>query len=606
MSNLSPLSRSAVHNWTLDRYYERGENYHRQGRIQRPRREGRTLKAECQGSQPNPYHVEAKLDADGISWAECSCPVGGGCKHAVALLLTWVESPDKFESQDSLETTLQEQPQDKLVEMILTMVGRHPDLERLVRLSSTSISAAIDPEELRGQIQSVFQDAGPGQDYYYDRDPYAVVQAVANDLEPFFTRADDYRRHDRFHDATTVYRVLIEEIRDHYDQFWDEEGKLSSRASEATRELGEILSEAEDPDLRETILRVLFDAYMWDLDLGGYGIGDWAHEAILEYAAPDERQQVAEWIRDRIPGQTDPPDPDRRVFVMSKDETSSWSSNWKRKALGSFLLDLLADTLDDEKYLRICQATGRITELVERFLERDRLDEALDAAREASDYEVYKLTSIFEEHDAEDALYDLVLDRLDNDTDRRLVTWLRNAAADREHLGRALDLSRRLFQAQTSESAYERLRSVAQQLDRWNQVQADLHDQLRGEGNYALLTRIHLVDDNVEAALETVPKADSLFSWHYSRSPLPIEVAEAAEEEYPEDAIQLYTERGRSLIAERGRDNYREAAKYFQRVKALYDRTQPGAWSDVLEALYDDELHRLPAARDEFEKADLL
>jgi len=604
MPDLPALSRSEVRKWTLDRYYERGENYHRQGRIQRPRREGRTLKAECQGSQPSPYHVEAALDADGIAWAECSCPVGGGCKHAVALFLTWVESPDKFESQDPLEATLQEQSQDKLVEMILTMVDRHPDLERLVRLSSTSISAAIDPEELRSQIQSVFQDMGAG--HHYDRDPYYVVQEVADDLEPFFTRADDYRRHDRLHHATTVYRLLIEETRDHYDQFWDEEGELSSRVSEATRELGEILSEAEDPDLRETILRVLFDAYMWDLDLGGYGIGDWAHEAILEYATPDERQQIAEWVRDRIPGQIDPPDPDRRVFVMTKDETSSWSSNWKRKALGSFLLDLLADTLDDEEYLQICRETGRITELVDRLLERDRLDEALGAAREASDYEVYQLTSVFEEHNAEDALYDLVLDRLDDDTDKRLVTWLRDAAEEREHLDRALDLSQRLFWAQTSESAYERLRSVAQQLDRWDEVQTDLHEQLRDEGNYALLTRLHLADDNVEAALETVPKADKSFSWHYSRSPLPIQVAEAAEEEYPDEAIQLYTKRGRSLIAERGRDNYRDAAKLFQRVKTLYDRTQPGAWSDVLEALYDDELHRLPAARDEFEKADLL
>ena len=77
-------------------------------------------------------------------------------------------------------------------------------------------------------------------------------------------------------------------------------------------------------------------------------------------------------------------------------------------------------------------------------------------------------------------------------------------------------------------------------------------------------------------------------------------------EEDPEEAIHLYTERGRSLIAERGRDNYREAAKYFQRVKALYERTQPGAFSDLLEALYDDELYRLPAARDEFEQAGLL
>ena len=38
----------------------------------------------------------------------------------------------------------------------------------------------------------------------------------------------------------------------------------------------------------------------------------------------------------------------------------------------------------------------------------------------------------------------------------------------------------------------------------------------------------------------------------------------------------------------------------------IYDRHEPGAWADVFKALYDDELHRLPAARDEFEKAGLL
>jgi uncharacterized Zn finger protein len=83
-------------------------------------------------------------------------------------------------------------------------------------------------------------------------------------------------------------------------------------------------------------------------------------------------------------------------------------------------------------------------------------------------------------------------------------------------------------------------------------------------------------------------------------------VAEAAEDEYSDEAIRLYTERGRSLIEERGRENYRQAANYFQRVKALYDEHQPGAWAGVIDTLYDDELHRLPAARDEFEKAGLL
>jgi len=608
MHDLPSLSRTDVQNWTERRFYDRGENYFRQDRIQRPRREGKTLKAECRGSQPNPYHVEAELDEDGIAWAECSCPMGGGgyCKHVVALLLTWVESSKKFESQDPLERILQEQSSRKLAQLILKMVERHPDLERLVRLSGTSIEAAIDPEEVRNQIRSVFQNRGYDYDHYQRRDPYREAQSVAGDLDPFFTQADDYRHNGRPFDAATVYRLIIEETSDHYDGFYDEYGDLADRVSDAVQELGEILSDADDSDLREMILETLFDAYLWDLDLGGYGTSDQVHEAILDYATPDERRMVAAWVREHLPERMSDPDPDRRVFVMTKDEPSAWSTNWKREILGGFLLDLLADTLDDEEYLRICRETGRVNELVDRLLECDRLSEALDVAREASDNEVFQLTSVFEEHDATDPLYDLVLDRLDDDTDAQLVTWLRNAAEAREDLDRALALSRRLFWAQTNESAYERLRTAAQRLDRWDEVRTDLHAQLRDEGNYALLTRLHLADDNVEAALETVPKADQSFSWHYSRSPLPIQVAEAAEEEYPEEAIQLYTERGRSLIAERGRDNYRDAAELFQRVKTLYDRTQPGAFSDVLEALYDDELHRLPAARDEFEKADLL
>ncbi|WP_262507582.1 hypothetical protein [Salinibacter altiplanensis] len=41
-------------------------------------------------------------------------------------------------------------------------------------------------------------------------------------------------------------------------------------------------------------------------------------------------------------------------------------------------------------------------------------------------------------------------------------------------------------------------------------------------------------------------------------------------------------------------------------MKVLCDRADPDRWSDVLGALYDEELHRLPAARDEFEQAGLL
>ena len=608
MADLPALSRSDVRNWTEQRFYNRGETYFREERIQRPRREERILKAECQGSKPSPYHVEATLDDDGIADAECSCPMGGGgsCKHVVALLLTWMEAPENFSELAPLEESLQNRSKDKLVELILTMVDRNPELEQIVSVSAQA-RTDLDVEGLRQEIESVFADkigGSPGRGYEYDW--HHASTTIASDLQPFLNLGDDYANQACLADAATVYRLLAEAGCDHYRDLPDGDGKLAGFVRVCTERLGDLLTATEDPDLREHILRALFETYVADLDLGGHGLGDAADSIILDQATPSERQRVAKWVRDRIPEGDGPSAPDRKVFVLTKDETSSWSTNWKRKTLGGFLIDLLADSLDDEEYLQICRETGRITELVDRLLARDRLEEALDATREASDSTVRQLTATFAEHGAEDALYVLALDRLDDDTDQRLITWLRNYAQEHDDLDRALRLSHRIFWTHTNVDAYERLRTVARRLDRWDEVQAEIHDQLREQDEYVLLTRLHLANDDVETALELLPKADSSLSWSYNRSPLPIAVAEAAEEEYPEEAIRIYTERGRSLIAERGRDNYQDAAEFFQRVKTLYDRTQPGAFSDVLEALYDDELHRLPAARDEFEKAGLL
>jgi uncharacterized Zn finger protein len=602
MSSLSSLTKTDVRNWTEQRFYDRGENYVRQGRIQRPRRSNALLKAECQGSRPSPYHVEAELDTEGIAWAECSCPMGGGgyCKHVVALLLTWVQSPKDFTETPSLDETLQDCSKETLVTLIQKMVGRHPDLEQLVSIAATPRDASVDEDEMRAQIQSVFDQVG------YNSDPYYAPIEVAEDLEPFFNLADDYAERNQLADATTIYRLLIEETRDHYLDFNDEEGELATVITESTDSLSTLLADVDDEALREPILNCLLDVYLWDLDLGGYGIGDWAYDALIDHTTPDEKHRLADAVRDHLPDASSNGDRDPdRVFVLS-GSGGSWSSDWKRESLGGFLLDLIGDTLDDDAYLRLCRRTDRLTDLVDRLLQRDRRDEALAAARSASDYDLYRLASTFSWHNADEAFHDLVLDRLDDDPDRRLVEWARDYAEEHDHPDRALDLSRRLFWARKSESTYQRLRADAQAVGTWDTVQSDVLDRLRENGDYALLTRLHLSDGDVQAALQTVDKVGSS-PWQYGGASLRMNVADAAEETHPDEAIRLYTDRARSLIEQRGRSNYADAGDLLARVKTLYDRMDDlDAWQSFFDALYDDELHRLPAAQDEFEKRDLL
>lgn len=593
------LSRSEVRNWTEQRFFERGEGYFNQNRIQHPRREGCTLKAECQGSRPSPYHVEAELDEDGIAWAECSCPMGSGgyCKHVVALLLTWIHSPDDF-SHLALEQQLHAFSPDKLVDLIVEMVDRHPDLERLVSLSAQS-ATPLDEEHFRNQVRSVLEQGPPP----YSDDPWQATVDVAEQMGDFLDLADDYRDDGRLGDAVQAYRCIAEEACNHYMDFHDESGTLAARINTCTERLAAALETADDPELRDTILRTLFDVYMCNIRLGGFNIGSPARDALLVHTSADEKQQVAQWVRDAISGAD--VEPESRVIYLGSSGISSRRNDWKRRTLGGFLLDLEADTLDDERYLDICRRTGRLSDLVDRLLERDRHDEALDAVRDASDDEVVQLTSLFANHDATELLYSHVTNRIDATTDRRLVAWLRDAEREHGSPERALKLSRRLFWEQPSPDTYEPLRPLAQDLDRWDEVQSEIHEQLREQGAHALLTRLHLTDHDVGDALKTVRRTGT--SSRYGGATLAMKVAEAAEDEYPDEAIELYRERARTLIADRGRDNYAQAATYMKRVKTLLEREdRHDTWKDRIEQLVDDELHRLPAGRDEFQKADLL
>ncbi len=71
----------------------RGVRYAEEGRVRDVswERDGRTLNGACVGSRGHVYGVDVcfeDLDDLIIEWADCDCPVGDFCKHAVALLLT--------------------------------------------------------------------------------------------------------------------------------------------------------------------------------------------------------------------------------------------------------------------------------------------------------------------------------------------------------------------------------------------------------------------------------------------------------------------------------------------------------------------------------------
>jgi len=352
MTDVPRLTEAKIRHWIGEPSFGRGQRYFQQGNILNPRLQGRTLKARCLGSSPQPYRVEMHLGSEDIVAGECSCPVGAGghCKHAAALLLTWLRDPDAFLELEDLDTFLERCSKAELIALLRKMIQRYPDLELLLELPTVGGPDAgrpTDPELIRRQVNVAFSRAGH---------EWGAASRAARDLQDVVDLGDEYAGHGHWRNATTVYHTVAQEILEYYGMVHDEGGDLNHIVYQCTQGLGRCLEATEDSVQREGLLRALFDVYRWDVDSGGYGLGEDVPEAILAQASAEERLTVSEWVRNALP------------------KGDSWSDNFHRQAYGGFLVELLETELDDESFLQVCRETGRLQNLVNRLLALSRVD----------------------------------------------------------------------------------------------------------------------------------------------------------------------------------------------------------------------------------------
>jgi len=583
MTTLPELTESDVRRWTDERSFGRGRGYFWGGYILNPRRQGDTIEARCQGSRPQPYHVKITLGPDGIASGKCSCPVGAGghCKHGVALLLTWIHQPDAFLAAEDLGTNLERRSKAELVVLIRRMLDRYPDLETLLELPIVGEGEPppVDADVIRRQASSAFHGIG--------YDDWGATYGIAQQLLELVEIGDDYAEREHWRDAVIIYQAVVEETLENYGMVQDESGYLHGVVNQCVEGLGECLKATEDPFRREMILEALFDVYRWDVDFGGVDMGYQAPGIILEQATPEEKQQVAGWVRAALPA------------------GESWSDNYHRQVYGGFLLSLEKDQMDDEAFLRVCRETKRWRDLVDRLLALGRVEEAAATAREVGDYDLLRLADIFVSHDHADLAEELIRERAPTDRDSRLTVWLKERAREQGDLAEALALAETLFWQRPDVTGYQELRDLARLLERWDELRTAILARLAGDERYHLLTEVHLEEGKVDRALETVEQVRGSAWGGWGGGQLSIRVAQAAEESRPREAIRIYVERAEQLIAARGRGNYAEAAKYLSRVRDLYHRLgESEAWEAFIADLREQN-RRLRALKDELNKAGL-
>jgi uncharacterized Zn finger protein len=308
---LPHLTEADVRGLASEKSFERGETYYRDRAILEPVRQARELRAQCEGSDYEPYQVSATLTKSGIAETSCTCPYdyGGICKHTVALLLTYVHEPQAFRSIPPLATLLAGRNREELVALIGEMVKREPELLSLVELSvETKQAARGSPPDVSVYRRQTRRALRHESEHAVEKELRALRELAARSA-----KSGDWLN------AGAIYHAVLDEAVRGYDDMLrevDEDGGIAVVIDELALGLSQCLKNSEaDAETRRAWLGALLEAELADIEMGGIDLAPSAREAVLEHADDTEWS----WIEERLSA------------AMSK------SHGWEREALARFL-----------------------------------------------------------------------------------------------------------------------------------------------------------------------------------------------------------------------------------------------------------------------------
>lgn len=294
---LPRLTETYIRNLASASSFERGQNYYHDGAILEPIRQEMELRARCEGSDYEPYQVNATLTKSGIAETSCTCPYdyGGICKHIVALMLTYVHEPQSFRSIPPLTALLAGRSREELIALIGEMIKREPDLLSLVELSAATEQArqgeTLDVEAYRRQARGALLRGSP--------------RAVEKELRSLLDLTDRLDTAGDWLNAGAIYHAILDETVNGYeDALWemDEDGDIAAVIDGFAQGLSRCLQKSKaDIQLRRAWLEALLEAELTDIEIGGVDLASSARQAVLENTTDEEWEWVEEHIQAAIP-----------------------------------------------------------------------------------------------------------------------------------------------------------------------------------------------------------------------------------------------------------------------------------------------------------------
>jgi hypothetical protein len=139
---------------------KRGFDYYRQKRVLHPIIHNDHMHADVAGSSYEPYRVEIRAKGNNIKdlSISCTCPYEDGvCKHAIALLYTWIRAPSIFSSIKLLDMNLERLSKEHLLNILRKLLEEEPSLISIVKFhSDIDLGEPGDIARIRNELNEIF------------------------------------------------------------------------------------------------------------------------------------------------------------------------------------------------------------------------------------------------------------------------------------------------------------------------------------------------------------------------------------------------------------------------------------------------------------------
>ncbi|WP_435079133.1 SWIM zinc finger family protein [Halococcus sp. AFM35] len=571
------LTEAIVRELARAKSYNRGQSYYDQGAVSDVVQRGKTLRADVEGSQYQPYTVTIEFDDAGVTRTDCSCPYdhGGICKHRVAVLLTYIRDSSQVSKRQPFSELIADANPETLQNLLIELVNSRPEMADWVetRLTTaddetdTNSSVSVSLDSIRRQANHALPK--PGQRGH--NDAYAEAERMAEELDELIEQA---RMALDAKDGETALEVLAAITDELADNRWA--GLLPHDIPSVYGVFG---------DLNQTFIEAVLTAELTERERDEWEdhLAEWDDQFIhfmgesTFMAAADAA--VEGWDDERV----------QQAMAGNLSRGEFWKDEepWYAEDIVTVRLTILEREDRIEEYLNLAEAAEQPQAYAKMLVQEERIEEAVDYAIErlSTPGRVLEVAKTLRAHEQTQAAlqvgqHGLTLEGLRKDT---LAEWLRDRAASAGDSDLALNAAVTAFEASPSLRAYKAVEEIAD--NDWESVQPDLLEFLRTQnprGNTAARSvEVFLHEEQYDEAIEL---ADSTRQTSVTEP-----VVEAVIEERPQWVISTCKSQAEPIIEAGQHDSYKMAVRWLRRAgEAAQADGDLGEWREYVETMRDD------------------